>query len=111
MILQKTGEFDLQIGDRVYRQGKELKNITPSKKRVFKLQIGDIVERHLRNGDVVLFGRQPTLHKGSMIARKIKIIKNTSGINNHKPIRCIRMNLAQCKTYNSDFDGDKLPLE
>ena len=105
-ILQKCGSFELRINDRVYRQGKELKNIIPSKRREFKVQIGDIVERHLRNGDVVLFGRQPTLHKGSMIARYIKIIKNTSGINNNKPIRCIRMNLAQCKTYNSDFDGD-----
>lgn len=102
LILQNHGEFELVPGDRVYRLGKELKNIIASKKRIFKVQIGDIVERHLRDGDVVLFGRQPTLHKGSMIARFIKIIKNTSGINNHKPVRCIRMNLAQCKTYNSD---------
>jgi len=106
IILQKTGEFEIKPGDRVYRGGKELKNIIPSKKRVFKVQVGDVVDRHLYDGDIVLFGRQPTLHKGSMIARKIKIIKNTSGVNNHKPVRCIRMNLAQCKTYNSDFDGD-----
>ena len=42
------------------------------------------------------------LHKGSMIARKIKIIKNTTGINGHRTIRTIRMNLAQNKTYNAD---------
>lgn len=42
------------------------------------------------------------LHKGSLIARKIKIIKNNSGLNGHRPIRTIRMNLAQNKTYNAD---------
>ena len=109
-ILQTTGEFNIQIGDRVFRGGEELKNIIPSRKRIFNVQIGDIVERHLVNGDIVLFGRQPTLHKGSMIARKIKIIKNTSGINGNRPIRCIGMNLAQCKTYNADFDGDEMNI-
>jgi len=109
-LSERVTPFELRNGDRVIRGGKELKNISVSKRRVFKLQSGDIVERHLRDGDIVLFGRQPTLHKGSMIARKIKIMKNTSGINNHKPIRCIRMNLAQCKTYNSDFDGDEMNI-
>ena len=42
------------------------------------------------------------LHKGSIIARKIKIHKNETGINNGKPWRTIRMNLAQTNTYNAD---------
>lgn len=76
--------------------------ITPE--RHFQLKEGDIVERHLKNGDLVLFGRQPTLHKGSMIARNVKIIEENSGINNGKKIKTIRMNLAATKTYNADFD-------
>lgn len=109
-IRRLNGSFDFIPGDRVYRGNAELKNISFSQKRYFKLKIGDIVERHLRNGDIVLFGRQPTLHKGSMIARKIKIIKNDAGLNGHRPIRTIRMNLAQNKTYNADFDGDEMNL-
>lgn len=33
------------------------------------LQIGYVVERHLQNGDLVLFNRQPSLHKMSMMVR------------------------------------------
>lgn len=104
------GDFKLQPGDRVYRDRKELKGLTLPQKRYFKLRIGDVVERHLKNGDITLFGRQPTLHKGSMIARKMKFIKNTSGINGNREIRTTRMNLAQNKTYNADFDGDEMNM-
>lgn len=103
-------DFTLTEGDRVYRKGVELPNITIAKKKEFQLKNGDIVRRHLRDGDIVLFGRQPTLHKGSMIARYIKIQENTSGINNGRNPRVIRMNLAQCKTYNADFDGDEMNI-
>ena len=109
-IKNSKGFFELVQGDRVYRKGVELKNIIVSQKREFKLVNGDVVERHLKNGDYVLFGRQPTLHKGSLLGRKIKIIKNTSGINSHRSIRTIRMNLAQNKTYNADFDGDEMNI-
>ena len=54
------GTFELEPGDRVFRGRVELKNITLPQKRYFKLKLGDIVERHLKNGDIVLFGRQPT---------------------------------------------------
>ena len=54
------GSFELEPGDRVFRGRVELKNITLPQKRYFKLKLGDIVERHLKNGDIVLFGRQPT---------------------------------------------------
>lgn len=109
-IRKLDGSFEFKTGDRVFRGRTELKNVSIPQKRYFKLKLGDIVERHLRDGDIVLFGRQPTLHKGSMIARKIKIIKNESGINGHRTIRTIRMNLAQNKTYNADFDGDEMNL-
>jgi DNA-directed RNA polymerase beta' subunit len=124
--------LNIMIDDRVYRNGKilnpndddfkftegdelmrnkgnlqtEFLKIIITPERHFQLKEGDIVERHLKNGDLVLFGRQPTLHKGSMIARNIKIIDENSGINNGKKIKTIRMNLAATKTYNADFDKD-----
>jgi DNA-directed RNA polymerase II subunit RPB1 len=61
------------------------------------LEIGDIVHRHLLDGDVCLFNRQPTLHKPSMMAHRIKIL----------PFSTFRLNLFVCKPYNADFDGDR----
>jgi DNA-directed RNA polymerase beta' subunit len=70
------------------------------KRLKFKLQEGDIVERKLRNGDLVVFNRQPTLHRGSAIAKEIVIREG----------KTIRMNLASTKTFNADFDGDEMNL-
>lgn len=61
------------------------------------LEIGDIVHRHLIDGDVCLFNRQPTLHKMSMMAHRIRIL----------PYSTFRLNVFVCKPYNADFDGDK----
>jgi DNA-directed RNA polymerase beta' subunit len=58
------------------------------------LEIGQVVERQLRNGDPVLFNRQPSLHKGSMMT-------HTAVIGNHKSLR---FNLAATKSYNADYD-------
>lgn len=41
-----------------------------------KLQPGDIVERHLRDGDIVLFNRQPSLHKLSIMAHRAKVLEH-----------------------------------
>jgi DNA-directed RNA polymerase beta' subunit len=89
---------------------KEYYPIIISPERIFQLKEGDIVERHLKDGDLVLFGRQPTLHKGSMIARNVKIINENTNVNNSQPIKTIRMNLAATKTYNADFDGDEMNI-
>jgi DNA-directed RNA polymerase III subunit RPC1 len=51
-----------------------------------KLAIGDVVERHLRDGDVVLFNRQPSLHKLSIMSHRAKI----------RPWRTFRMNECVC---------------
>ncbi len=64
------------------------------------LQIGDIVHRHLIDGDVCLFNRQPTLHRMSMMAHKIKIL----------PYSTFRLNVTVCKPYNADFDGDEMNM-
>ena len=64
------------------------------------LKPGYIVERHLRDGDVVLFNRQPSLHRMSMMAHKVRVL----------PYKTFRLNLLVCPPYNADFDGDEMNL-
>lgn len=66
-----------------------------------KLEEGDIVHRHMMNGDFVLFNRQPTLHKMSMMSHKVKIMNKGD---------TFRLNVAVTKPYNADFDGDEMNL-
>jgi DNA-directed RNA polymerase I subunit RPA1 len=58
------------------------------------------VGRHLRTGDVVLVNRQPTLHKPSIMAHRVKVLPGGG--------RTIRFHYANCATYNADFDGDEI---
>ena len=64
------------------------------------LEIGDVVNRHLIDGDVVLFNRQPSLHKMSMQAHKVRVI----------PFLTFRLNVTVTKPYNADFDGDEMNM-
>jgi DNA-directed RNA polymerase II subunit RPB1 len=66
-----------------------------------ELRDGDIVHRHLMDGDPVLFNRQPTLHRMSMMCHLVKVLKEGS---------TFRLNLAVTKPYNADFDGDEMNL-
>jgi len=61
---------------------------------------GFIVERHLKDGDIVLFNRQPSLHRMSMMAHRAKIL----------PGKTFRLNLTVCPPFNADFDGDEMNL-
>ncbi len=63
-----------------------------------QLYQGDIVNRHLIDGDILLFNRQPTLHRLSMMAHKIRVL----------PFNTFRMNVSVCTPYNADFDGDEM---
>lgn len=63
------------------------------------LRYGDIVERHIIDGDYVLLNRQPTLHKLSMMGHRIKVIHNPD-------LSTFRLNVAVTTPYNADFDGD-----
>ena len=65
------------------------------------LNDGDIVHRHMLDGDGILFNRQPTLHRMSMMCHIAKIL--------HKG-DTFRMNVADTKPYNADFDGDEMNL-
>lgn len=64
------------------------------------VDIGYIVERQLQEGDIVLFNRQPSLHRMSMMAHEVRIM----------PFKTFRFNLAVCPPYNADFDGDEMNL-
>jgi len=64
------------------------------------LEFGFVVERHLINGDIVLFNRQPSLHRMSMMAHEIRVM----------PGKTFRLNLSVCPPYNADFDGDEMNL-
>ncbi|WP_069807075.1 DNA-directed RNA polymerase subunit A' [Vulcanisaeta thermophila] len=76
---------------RYFRDRRELAN---------KLAPGFIVERHLLNGDIVLFNRQPSLHRMSMMGHLVRVL----------PGRTFRLHLAVCPPYNADFDGDEMNL-
>ncbi len=65
-----------------------------------ELDVGYIVERHLIDGDIALFNRQPSLHRMSMMCHYVKVL----------PARTFRLNPAVCNPYNADFDGDEMNL-
>ncbi|MCK5282940.1 MAG: DNA-directed RNA polymerase subunit A' [Nanoarchaeota archaeon] len=65
-----------------------------------EIQPGYIVERHLLDGDVALFNRQPSLHRMSMMCHRIRVL----------PGKTLRLNPAVCHPYNADFDGDEMNL-
>jgi DNA-directed RNA polymerase subunit A' len=59
-----------------------------------------VVERHLSDGDIVIFNRQPSLHRMSIMAHYVKVL----------PYRTFRLHPAVCPPYNADFDGDEMNL-
>jgi DNA-directed RNA polymerase II subunit RPB1 len=65
-----------------------------------ELEMGDIVHRHLLDDDNVLFNRQPSLHKMSMMAHRVKVMKYNT----------FRLNVSVTKPYNADFDGDEMNM-
>ncbi|MEM4486519.1 MAG: DNA-directed RNA polymerase subunit A' [Zestosphaera sp.] len=76
------------------RYNKDLKAVAEG------LKPGFIVERHLIDGDIVLFNRQPSLHRMSIMGHIVKVL----------PGRTFRLHLAVCPPYNADFDGDEMNL-
>ncbi len=65
-----------------------------------ELQPGYVVERHLMDHDIVIFNRQPSLHRMSMMAHRVRVI----------PGKSFRLNPSVCNPYNADFDGDEMNL-
>jgi DNA-directed RNA polymerase II subunit RPB1 len=65
-----------------------------------RLQYGWKVERHIDDDDVIIFNRQPSLHKESMMGHRVKVM----------PYSTFRLNLSVTSPYNADFDGDEMNL-
>ncbi|KAI3644286.1 hypothetical protein MP228_010450 [Amoeboaphelidium protococcarum] len=85
------------------QQGKPkrfLKFVVDRSQLARELKIGDEVERHLMDGDVVLFNRQPSLHKLSIMSFYAIV----------KPWKTFRFNECVCTPFNADFDGDEMNL-
>ena len=81
--------------------GKKKKITDETKEQVIEeLQPGYSVERHLMDGDIAIFNRQPSLHRMSMMCHRIRVLPN----------KTFRLNPAVCAPYNADFDGDEMNL-
>jgi len=65
-----------------------------------EIDIGWTVERHIRDGDIVLFNRQPSLHRVSIMAHRVRVM----------PGKTFRLNPTVCPPYNADYDGDEMNL-
>ena len=96
--------YDNWPGAKSVKKGEEdsIKNLkhVDLNKIVEELQYGDIVNRHLIDGDIVLFNRQPSLHKMSMMAHRIRVMDANT----------FRLNVCVTSPYNADFDGDEMNM-
>jgi len=64
------------------------------------LEAGYLIERHLLDGDIVLFNRQPSLHQMSIMGHHVRVL----------PGKTFRLHPSVCPPYNADFDGDEMNL-
>jgi DNA-directed RNA polymerase subunit A' len=85
----------------IRKDGRKLKlTEKDSEELANRLEVGYVVERQLMDGDIVIFNRQPSLHRMSMMAHKVRVM----------PDKTFRLNLSVCPPYNADFDGDEMNL-
>lgn len=77
------------------------RNLKFSNRSTLKLEYGDVVYRHMKDGDTVIFNRQPSLHRMSMMGHKVRVL----------PYNTFRMNVTDTTPYNADFDGDEMNMQ
>ena len=83
----------------VTQEGKRKRITDDTKEQILtELAPGWVVERHLLNGDIVLFNRQPSLHKLSLMGHKVRLVNS----------RTLRIHPSVVIPYNADFDGDEM---
>jgi len=116
-IPERVNEWNIEEMKNLIRNGPDvypgaLYLIRPDKRRIRlefvadrdslaeALQPGFVLERHIRDGDIVLFNRQPSLHRMSIMAHRVKVL----------PYKTFRLNPCVCPPYNADFDGDEMNL-
>ncbi len=79
-----------------------LEGMKPAARKALAAQLtGKKVLRNLQDGDLVLMNRQPTLHKPSMMAHRVRVLQGE---------KTLRMHYANCDAYNADFDGDEMNM-
>jgi len=81
--------YFIKKGDIIRRKRRNFKNFKPS--------VGDVVARELRDGDVIVFNRQPTLSKASLMGYTVKLWGNLT----------FGMHASGTSPHNADFDGDE----
>ncbi|HTY43814.1 MAG TPA: DNA-directed RNA polymerase subunit A' [Patescibacteria group bacterium] len=86
----------------IIRPDGKRKKITPELKQeiIAELIPGYMVERHLQDGDILLFNRHPSLHRGSLMSHYVRVL----------PGRTFRLHPAAAAPYNADFDGDEMNI-
>ena len=84
-------------------QRKALANqlMTPSSQNTSTHTINKKVYRHIKNRDIVIMNRQPTLHKASMMGHKVRVLPGE---------KTLRLHYANTGAYNADFDGDEMNM-
>ncbi|MAG10775.1 DNA-directed RNA polymerase subunit A' [Candidatus Pacearchaeota archaeon] len=100
-ILIERGE-EYPGANYIIRPDGKRKKITPELKEeiIEELAPGYKIERHLQDGDIVLFNRHPSLHRGSLMAHFVRVL----------PGRTLRLHPAVAMPYNADFDGDEMNI-
>ncbi|KAJ3615707.1 hypothetical protein Zmor_012367 [Zophobas morio] len=91
----------IALGNITLEQRTALANqlLTPPEDGYFCNGSNKKVLRHIKNGDIVLVNRQPTLHKPSIMAHTVRVLPGE---------KTLRLHYANCNTYNADFDGDEM---
>jgi DNA-directed RNA polymerase II subunit RPB1 len=89
------GANKVKLAGRINPEDGTLETIDLRRRRNIPLKYGDIVERHLMNDDYVLFNRQPSLHKMSMMGHKVRVFNNLT-------FATFRINECVCAPYNAD---------
>ena len=74
--------------------------INENNKDTLDIELGDKINRHIVDNDYVLFNRQPSLHKMSMMGHRVKVMKGDT----------FRLNISVTPPYNADFDGDEMNM-
>ena len=99
-LIEKADEYP--GANYVIRPDGKRKKITADLKQeiINEITPGYKVERHLQDGDVVLFNRHPSLHRGSLMAHFVRVL----------PGRTFRLHPAVAAPYNADFDGDEMNI-
>ncbi len=98
LLTSKTYPLVLNM---IMQDGKRIRLIDANREELLKnLATGTILERQIINGDIALFNRQPSLHRISIMAHKMKVL----------PGKTFRINYCTTAPYNADFDGDEMNL-